>query len=95
MKFITCYNEAYGEEARLFRVWDDNSITEVMRGDAYHDKIEQKIDGFMEALDYSEIENSILSSWNGYVRDGFDNCDISFNGKDIKITCESCDVEEY
>lgn len=92
-KFIKLKNEGYGEEARLYDVTDELGLT--MEGDYYHDKIDEKIQGFFLGLDYSGIKYEVVSSWFGYVEDGFDMCDIKFSDGKIYVTCEDCNVEEY
>jgi hypothetical protein len=50
--FVQINNEAYGEEAHLY-LYDNNTLTLVLEGDAYHDKIADRISGFLEGIKYT------------------------------------------
>lgn len=52
-KIIRDYSE--GEDGAVTTLLNEENI-EVMSGDYYHDKIDDKIDGFFSALDYLGIE---------------------------------------
>jgi uncharacterized protein YgfB (UPF0149 family) len=49
---LTIYTNAHYEDERALC----NGEEIIMKGDAYHDKIIQWIDGFLEGLGYADIE---------------------------------------
>lgn len=51
-------NEEFDEEKALVEIKEDGTEQLIMKGDYYHDKIDQRMEGFLEALDYLEIEYS-------------------------------------
>lgn len=91
-RFIKFKNEGYGEEARLYDITDEPGLA--MEGDYYHDKIDEKIEGFFLGLDYSGIKYEVLN-WTGYVEEGFYSCDFEFENNKISVTCDGCIVEGY
>lgn len=52
-EFITLRNECYEDEAALYSKTYDKII---LRGDYYHDKIEEKIEGFLLGLQYAGFD---------------------------------------
>ncbi len=67
IKFIKFINGTLEDEAALYNV-GNNEI--VIKGDDYHDKIYEKIDGIIQGIEYVGIEvaveekNNILRQWN-------------------------------
>lgn len=55
-KISTDYSE--GEDGAVTTLFNEEN-TEIVSGDYYHDKINDKIDGFFIALDYLGIEYEI------------------------------------
>ena len=53
IKFIKFINGTLEDEAALYNV-DNNEI--VMKGDYYHDKIYEKIDGIIQGIEYIGME---------------------------------------
>jgi len=51
------YNSDFDEEAALF---NEDTKDVILSGDCYHEKIGDKIQGFISALDYLHIEYSLL-----------------------------------
>jgi hypothetical protein len=59
MYFIIQKDYEFGEDGcytELFHVTEDGTEIPVIEGDWYHDKIDERIEGFFEALDYLMID---------------------------------------
>ena len=56
IKFIKFINGTLEDEAALYDV-DNNEI--VIKGDDYHDKIYEKIDGIIQGIEYVDIEVTV------------------------------------
>lgn len=61
MRLKICVNDTFEEEKALV---DLNSKSVLLRGDYYHDKIDEKIEGFLLGLDYCKIEYELLEDQN-------------------------------
>lgn len=55
MKFLKITNETYQTESALMDIGLKTPIV-IVKGDYYHDKIDDVIDGFKLALNYMKIE---------------------------------------
>jgi len=66
LNFIIYTNEEFEEEKALVKLEEDNNFTVVVKGDYYHDKIDQLIEGFLMGLKFTrendyEIENKVIN----------------------------------
>lgn len=61
LNLVKCYNSTYEDERALYDKDKDMLIME--KGDTYHDKICEKIEGFIYALDYLGIEYKLDDTW--------------------------------
>ena len=61
--FLTIINLHFEEEAMLIDL-DTNKV--VMQGDSYHNKILDKIDGFVKGLEYAGYEVNISTEYGIY-----------------------------
>ena len=57
-KFIVFRNETFEEEKALVEIVGDMRKI-IVKGDYYHDKIDEKIEGFFLALDYLDVEYNL------------------------------------
>ncbi|MGC4375770.1 hypothetical protein WD019_02345 [Fictibacillus sp. Mic-4] len=57
-KFTIVRDLEWGEDGEIVTLYDEQGNV-VMSGDEYHNKIDSKIEGFFEGLDYLEIPNSV------------------------------------
>lgn len=59
MNIKVYYNADFDEEAALF---NEDAKDVILSGDYYHEKITDKIQGFISALDYLHIDYNLLES---------------------------------
>jgi len=79
MKLIVYVNDTFEEEKALFNL-DDNTV--LVKGDYYHDKIDERIEGFLEGLDYCDMSYELLESENVISKmDAFEKCGFYNEGE--------------
>lgn len=60
MNLIRYINDTYCKEEALVNLDDDEII---MKGDYYHDKISDNINGFLKGLEYAEIDFNFTTKY--------------------------------
>lgn len=87
MKLIVYVNDTFEEEKALFNLEDNIAL---VKGDYYHDKIDERIEGFLEGLDYCEKPYELLESENITSKnEHFDNCGFCSDGE-----CDEYETDE-
>lgn len=75
--------EDYGEQALV----NTDSKEIVLKGDYYHDKISDKIKGFLQALDYAKVEYNLQKEYVSKEKHDTLDIDLNFYYEDIDDEC--------
>lgn len=61
-KFKKYINKNFQEQMAIVEVCKDSSENIIMTGDYYHDKIEEKIDGFLIGIEFSDENTFVMKT---------------------------------